>query len=56
MTVNEREQILVELRRLLDEQMEVLRMDLTPEMLLEYRYRQEKIGELVERALSRDDG
>ena len=54
MTVNEREKIVAEIRQLLDEQMEALRMELTPEMVLEYTERKQKIRKLVDQVASPD--
>lgn len=57
MTMSEREELLAEIRRLLDEQMETLRNDLTPAMLQEYQHRRQKIQQLVDRIIfpSHDD-
>ena len=52
METGERQQIVTEIQRLLDEQMEALRVELTPEILIEYKDREDKIRKLVARIVS----
>jgi hypothetical protein len=51
--MTDREHIVDEIRRLLEEQIDVLRQDLTPVMLSEYKERHEKIRKLIAQIVPR---